>query len=40
LQSGLVKLERLEDRQRQLLQGLLKQDRVPESSAASGRAPW
>lgn len=40
LQSGLVKLERLEDRKRQLLQGLLKQDRVPETSAALGRAPW
>ncbi len=40
LQSGLVKLERLEERQRELLRGLLKQDRVPESSSASAGVPW
>ena len=40
LQSGLVKLDRLEDRKRQLLQGLLKQDRVPAASSAAEAAPW
>lgn len=40
LQSGLVKLERLEDRKRELLRGLLKQDRVPASSASSAGGPW
>ncbi len=40
LQSGLVKLERLEERQRELLRGLLKQDRVPAPPAASAGVPW
>lgn len=40
LQSGLIKLERLEDRQRELLRGLLKQDRVPAPSSASAGVPW
>ncbi|MDH5709252.1 MAG: VWA domain-containing protein, partial [Hylemonella sp.] len=39
LQSGLVKLERLQERQRALLQGLLKQDRST-APAPEGRAPW
>lgn len=38
LQSGLLKLERLQDRQHELLRGLLKQDRV--SSPANPGAPW
>lgn len=40
LQSGLVKLERLEERQRDLLRGLLKQDRVPAPPSASAGVPW
>ncbi len=40
LQSGLVKLERLEERQRELLRGLLKQDRVAAPPSASAGLPW
>ncbi len=36
LQSGLLKLERLQDQQRELLRGLLKQDRVPQTRSATG----
>ena len=39
LQSGLLKLERLQEQQRELLRGLLKQDRLPTPSQATG-APW
>lgn len=39
LQSGLLKLERLQDAQRELLRGLLRQDRVPGTTDSPG-APW
>lgn len=39
LQSGLLKLERLQEQQRALLRGLLKQDRTPTTSQPAG-APW
>lgn len=38
LQSGLLKLERLQERPRELLRGLLKQDRVPQTGSTTGAA--
>jgi Ca-activated chloride channel family protein len=38
LQSGLLKLERLQERQRDLLRGLLKQDSVPQTGPTTGAA--
>jgi hypothetical protein len=39
LQSGLLKLERLQDRPRTLWRGLLRQDRQPTTVQDAG-APW
>lgn len=38
LQSGLLKLERLQERQRDLLRGLLRQDRTPATANSTGGA--
>lgn len=38
LQSGLLKLERLQEHPRELLRGLLRQDRTP--AGGNGSAPW
>lgn len=38
LQSGLLKLERLQERQRDLLRGLLRQDRTPTTKSSTGAA--
>lgn len=40
LQSGLVKMDRLPDRSRQLLRGLLKQDKASSAPTQTGQAPW
>lgn len=40
LQSGLAKLPRIEERRRELLRGLLKQDRAPAASPGTTGAPW
>lgn len=39
LQSGLLKLDRLQERQGDLLRGLLRQDRTPATGSETG-APW